>query len=121
MPVVLISLVSFVSSMSVAQTFALRHGQRVDADRELLDGAGQCGKRRLGCMAVSGGLSRSVVERSRWGARSPLAGVITSVAWLSCCGVSCLDRLPSQGRLGCGHHHRRGRVGRHQGLRAAWA
>ena len=36
MPVVLISLVSFVSSMSVAQTLALRHGQRIDSDRELL-------------------------------------------------------------------------------------
>lgn len=80
MPVVLISLVSFVSSMSVAQTFALRHGQRVDADRELLGlGLANVGSAVLGGMAVSGGLSRSVVNEAA-GARSPLAGVITSVA-----------------------------------------
>jgi SulP family sulfate permease len=34
MPVILISLVSFVSSVSVAQTFALKRGERIDADRE---------------------------------------------------------------------------------------
>lgn len=80
MPVLLISLVSFVSSVSVAQTFALRHGERIDADRELLGlGLANVGSAMLGGMAVSGGLSRSVVNEAA-GARSPLAGVLTSVA-----------------------------------------
>lgn len=80
MPVLLISLVSFVSSVSVAQTFALRHGERIDADRELLGlGLANVGSAVLGGMAVSGGLSRSVVNEAA-GARSPLAGVLTSVA-----------------------------------------
>lgn len=80
MPVVLISLVSFVSSVSVAQTFALRHGERIDADRELLGlGLANVGSAVLGGMAVSGGLSRSVVNEAA-GARSPFAGMVTSAA-----------------------------------------
>lgn len=78
MPVLLISLLTFVSSMSVAQTFALKHGERVDADRELLGlGLANVGGAVLGGLAVSGGLSRSVVNDAA-GARTPLAGVITA-------------------------------------------
>ena len=79
MPILLISLVSFVSSMSVAQTFALKHGERIDADRELLGlAAANLGAAVLGGMPVAGGLSRSVVNEAA-GARSPLAGVISAV------------------------------------------
>ena len=79
LPVLLVSLVGFVSSMSVAQTFALKHGDRVDADRELLGlGLANLGGGLLGGLAVSGGLSRTVVNDAA-GARSPLAGVITAV------------------------------------------
>ncbi|MDE2593135.1 MAG: SulP family inorganic anion transporter [Burkholderiales bacterium] len=79
MPVLLISLLTFVSSMSVAQTFALQHGERIDADRELLGlGLANVGSAVLGGLAVSGGLSRSVVNDAA-GARTPLAGVITAV------------------------------------------
>ncbi|HYR24889.1 MAG TPA: SulP family inorganic anion transporter [Aquabacterium sp.] len=78
MPVLLISLVSFVSSMSVSQTFALKHGDRLDADRELLGlGLANLGSMAVGGMAVAGGLSRTVVNEAA-GARSPLAGVITT-------------------------------------------
>ena len=79
MPILLISLVSFVSSMSVAQTFALKHTERIDADRELLGlGLANVGSGLVGGMAVAGGLSRSVVNEAA-GARSPLAGVFTAV------------------------------------------
>jgi len=79
MPVLLISLVSFVSSMSVAQTFAARQGERVDADRELLGlSAANLGSTVLGGMPVAGGLSRSVVNEAA-GARSPLSGLISAV------------------------------------------
>ncbi len=77
-PVLLISLVSFVSSMSVAQTFAARQGERVDADRELLGlSAANLGSTLLGGMPVAGGLSRSVVNEAA-GARSPLSGLISA-------------------------------------------
>ncbi|MBI5924131.1 MAG: SulP family inorganic anion transporter [Aquabacterium sp.] len=78
MPTMLLALVGFVSSMSVAQTFALKHGERVDADRELLGlGLANLGSTLLGGMPVSGGLSRSAVNEAA-GARSPLAGVISA-------------------------------------------
>jgi SulP family sulfate permease len=79
MPILLIGLVGFVSSMSVAQTFALKRGERVDADRELLGlGLANLGATVLGGMPVTGGLSRSVVNEAA-GARSPLAGIITAL------------------------------------------
>lgn len=79
MPILLISLVSFVSSMSVAQTFALKHTERIDSDRELLGlGLANVGSGLVGGMAVAGGLSRSVVNEAA-GARSPLAGVFTAL------------------------------------------
>lgn len=79
MPVLLIGLVSFVSSVSVAQAFALKRGERIDADRELLGlGLANVGGAVLGGMPVAGGLSRSVVNEAA-GARSPLAGIVTAV------------------------------------------
>lgn len=78
MPIFLIAVVGFVSSVSVAQTFALKQGVRIDADRELLGlGLANVGSAVLGGMPVTGGLSRSVVNDAA-GARSPLAGVITA-------------------------------------------
>ncbi|HEX5310883.1 SulP family inorganic anion transporter [Aquabacterium sp.] len=122
MPVVLISLVSFVSSMSVAQTFALRHGQRVDADRELLGlGLANVGSAILGGMAVSGGLSRSVVNEAA-GARSPLAGVITSLflAVLLWCFLPWIAYLPKAALAAVIITAVVGLVDI-KGLRAAWA
>ncbi len=78
-PTVLLALVGFVSSVSVAQTFAMKHGERIDADRELLGlGLANVGSTVLGGMPVSGGLSRSVVNEAA-GARSPLSGVISAL------------------------------------------
>ncbi|MBI2733816.1 MAG: sulfate permease [Aquabacterium sp.] len=78
-PTIVLALVGFVSSVSVAQTFAMKHGERIDADRELLGlGLANVGSTLLGGMPVSGGLSRSVVNEAA-GARSPLSGVISAV------------------------------------------
>ncbi len=78
-PTVLLALVGFVSSVSVAQTFAMKHGERIDADRELLGlGLANVGSTVLGGLPVTGGLSRSVVNEAA-GARSPLAGVISAL------------------------------------------
>lgn len=77
--IALITLVSFVSSVASAQVYAIREGERLDADRECLGlAAANIGSALLGGMAVSGGLSRTVVNHAA-GARSPLAGVITAV------------------------------------------
>ncbi len=82
-PMLLIGMVSFVSSVAVAQAFALKHGERIDANRELLGlGLANVGAAVLGGLPVSGGLSRSVVNDAA-GARSPLAGVITAAVLLA--------------------------------------
>ena len=78
LPAVLISLVSFVESVSLAQSLARRKRQSIDADRELLGlGAANLGASLSGGFAVCGGFSRSVVNIEA-GANTPLAGVIAA-------------------------------------------
>lgn len=77
-PALLISLVGFVESVSVAQSFALKRRQRIDADRELLGlGAANAASALSGGFPVTGGLARSVVNFSA-GANTPLAGVVSA-------------------------------------------
>ena len=79
LPAVLISLVGFVESVSVAQSLALRRGQRISPDRELLGiGAANIASAFSGCYPVAGGFARSVVNFSA-GAHTPAAGVISAV------------------------------------------
>jgi len=77
-PALLISLVGFVESVSVAQSFALKRRQRIDADRELLGlGAANAASALSGGFPVTGGLARSVVNFSA-GANTPFAGVVSA-------------------------------------------
>lgn len=76
---VLISVVGFVESVSVAQTLAARRRERVEADRELLGlGAANIAASVTGGYPVTGGFARSVVNFDA-GARTPLAGVLTAL------------------------------------------
>lgn len=76
---VLISLVGFVESISVAQTLAAKRRQRVDADRELSGlGAANISAALTGGYPVTGGFARSVVNFDA-GARTPLASVFTAL------------------------------------------
>ncbi len=79
LPALLISLVGFVESVSVAQSLALRRGQRIQPDRELLGiGAANVASALSGGYPVTGGFARSVVNFSA-GAHTPAAGVISAV------------------------------------------
>lgn len=79
LPALLISLVGFVESVSVAQSFALKRRQRIDADRELLGlGAANAASALSGGFPVTGGLARSVVNFSA-GANTPFAGVVSAL------------------------------------------
>ena len=79
LPAVLISLVGFVESVSVAQSLALKRGQRISPDRELLGiGAANIASAFSGGYPVAGGFARSVVNFSA-GAHTPAAGVISAV------------------------------------------
>ncbi len=82
LPALLISLVGFVGSVSVAQSFALKRQQRVLPDRELLGlGAANIASAASGAFPVSGGFSRTVVNFAA-GAQSPLAGVFAAL-WIA--------------------------------------
>ena len=79
LPALLISLVGFVESVSVAQSLALKRQQRINPNRELLGlGAANVASAVSGGFPVTGGFARSVVNFSA-GANTPLAGVISAV------------------------------------------
>jgi len=76
---VLISIVGFVESVSVAQTLAAKRRERVRPNRELVGlGAANISAAMTGGYPVTGGFARSVVNYDA-GARTPLAGVFTAV------------------------------------------
>ncbi|MDA5559005.1 SulP family inorganic anion transporter [Shimia sp. MMG029] len=79
LPAILISIIGFVESVSVAQTFAARKRQRIDPDQELIGlGAANLGAAFTGGFPVTGGFSRSVVNFDA-GAETPAAGIFTAV------------------------------------------
>jgi sulfate permease, SulP family len=78
-PAVLISVIGFVESVSVAQTLAAKKRQRIDPDQELIGlGAANLGAAFTGGFPVTGGFSRSVVNFDA-GAETPAAGAYTAV------------------------------------------
>lgn len=78
LPALLISLVGFVESVSVAQSLALKRRQRIEPNKELLGlGAANVASALSGGYPVTGGFARSVVNFAA-GAQTPLAGVISA-------------------------------------------
>ncbi|MFW5654380.1 MAG: SulP family inorganic anion transporter [Roseicyclus sp.] len=78
-PALLISVIGFVESISVAQTLAAKKRQRIDPDQELIGlGAANLGAGFTGGMPVTGGFARSVVNFDA-GAETPAAGAYTAV------------------------------------------
>ncbi|MDX1716338.1 MAG: sulfate permease [Anderseniella sp.] len=76
---VLISIIGFVESVSVAQTLAAKKRQRIKPDQELIGlGAANMGAAFTGGFPVTGGFSRSVVNFDA-GAETPAAGAFTAV------------------------------------------
>lgn len=75
----LISIVGFVESVSVAQTLAAKRRQRISPNQELIGlGASNVASAVSGGFPVTGGFSRSVVNFDA-GAETPAAGVFTAV------------------------------------------
>ncbi|WP_323037153.1 SulP family inorganic anion transporter [Pararhodobacter sp.] len=78
-PALLISIIGFVESISVAQTLAAKKRQRIDPDQELIGlGAANIGAAFTGGYPVTGGFARSVVNYDA-GAETPAAGAYTAV------------------------------------------
>jgi SulP family sulfate permease len=79
LPAVLISIIGFVESISVAQTLAAKKRQRIDPNQELIGlGAANIAAAFTGGYPVTGGFSRSVVNFDA-GAETPAAGAFTAV------------------------------------------
>lgn len=77
-PALLICIVGYVESISVALTLAAKRRQRVDADQELVAlGAANMASAISGAFPVTGALSRSVVNFNA-GAVTPAAGAFTA-------------------------------------------
>ncbi len=75
----LISVVGFVESVSVAQTLAAKRRQRIDPDQELIGlGASNVASAVSGGYPVTGGFARSVVNFDA-GAETPAAGMFTAI------------------------------------------
>ena len=78
----LISVIGFVESVSVAQTLAAKKRQRIDPDQELVGlGTANIASALSGGYPVTGGFARSVVNYDA-GAETPAAGAFTAVGIL---------------------------------------
>jgi SulP family sulfate permease len=90
MPAILISIIGFVESVSVAETLAAKKRQRIDPNQELIGlGAANIGAAFTGGFPVTGGFSRSVVNFDA-GAETPAAGAFTAAGL----GVAALALTP---------------------------
>lgn len=78
-PALMIAIVGYVESVSIAQTLAAKKRQSIDPDRELVAlGLANLGAGISQAMPVTGGLSRSIVNYDA-GAATPAAGAMTAV------------------------------------------
>lgn len=78
-PALLISIIGFVESVSVAQTLAAKRRQRIAPDQELIGlGAANIASAFSGGYPVTGGFARSAVNFDA-GAKTPAAGAYTAV------------------------------------------
>ena len=78
-PAMLIAIIGFVESISVAQTLGARRRQQVDPDQELIGlGMSNVAVAFTGGFPVTGGVSRSIVNYDA-GSATPAAGIYTAV------------------------------------------
>ncbi len=78
-PALLISIIGFVESVSIAQTLAAKRRQRISPDQELIGlGSANIASALSGGYPVTGGFARSAVNFDA-GAQTPAAGAFTAV------------------------------------------
>ncbi|BBM04084.1 SulP family inorganic anion transporter [Microbulbifer sp. GL-2] len=79
LPALIIALLGFVESLSVAHSIALRRGEKLDANAELRGlGASNLLSAFSGGFAVTGSFARTAVNDEA-GAKSPLSGIIAAI------------------------------------------
>jgi sulfate permease, SulP family len=78
-PALLIAILAYVGSLSVAQTLAAKKRQQINPNQEFFAlGAANIGAAISGGLPVAGGFSRSIVNFEA-GAETPAAGILTAV------------------------------------------
>jgi SulP family sulfate permease len=78
-PALLIAVIGYVESVSVAQTLAAKRNEKIDLDQELIGlGAANVAAGVSGGFPVTGGFARSVVNFDA-GARTPAAGAFAAI------------------------------------------
>ncbi len=78
-PALLIALIGFVESVSLAQAYAIERQQRLEPDRELMGlGVANVLSGLSGGYSVAGGFSRTVINASA-GAQTPMASVVAAL------------------------------------------
>jgi sulfate permease, SulP family len=78
-PAILISIIGYVESISVGKTLAVKRGQKIDPDQELIGlGAANVASALSGGFPVAGGFSRSVVNFDA-GAKTQAASFFTAI------------------------------------------
>jgi len=78
-PAILISIIGYVESISVGKTLAVKRGQKIDPDQELIGlGAANVASALSGGFPVAGGFSRSVVNFDA-GAKTQAAGFFAAI------------------------------------------
>lgn len=91
LPALMISIVGYVESVSIAQTLAAKRRQRIDPNQELIAlGGANLGSALSGGFPVTGGFARSVVNADA-GAETPAAGAFTAIGM----GVATLILTPA--------------------------
>lgn len=79
LPALMIALLGFVESLSIAQSMAARRGQRLNADAELRGlGAANLASAFSGGMPVTGSFARTAIN-AEGGALSPMSGVFAAL------------------------------------------
>ncbi|MPQ93823.1 sodium-independent anion transporter [Thioclava sediminum] len=78
-PALLIAIIGYVETISVAQTLAAKKRQRIDPDQEFIAlGGASIGSAISGSFPITGGFARSVVSFEA-GATTPAAGAFTAI------------------------------------------
>ena len=78
-PALLISIVGYVETVSIAQTLAAKRREKIDHNQELIAlGFSNFGSGLSGGLPVTGGFARSVVNFDA-GAKTPAAGALTAI------------------------------------------
>ncbi|WP_295535750.1 SulP family inorganic anion transporter [uncultured Thioclava sp.] len=78
-PALLIAIIGYVETISVAQTLAAKKRQRIDPDQEFIAlGGASIGSAISGSFPITGGFARSVVSYEA-GASTPAAGAFTAI------------------------------------------